>query len=100
MLLNETPQSQLRYTMRIIKAFSKILSNVIMKKYNIVSPKISASGFEYDPILGDKSYPFWYWENALKNSGFEIVEYIDSGLTTVKNSSDVTLKHLICKKVK
>lgn len=99
MILNETPQGYIRYIARIILSFFKLLTKTVIKQYETVSPKISASGFEYDAYLGDRSYPLWYWENAIHRAGFEIIELVDSNLPTLKNTKQVTLKHFICQKV-
>jgi ubiquinone/menaquinone biosynthesis C-methylase UbiE len=98
-LLNETPSPYFRYLLRLCLAFSKIMVKTVMQKYESSSPKISTSGFEYDPFLGDKSYPFWYWEKALHRAGFEILEHVDSNLSTVKGMNGITLKHIICKAI-
>lgn len=99
MILNETPEKYTRYILRICKSFMKIFINTIKKDYYMISPKISSSGFEYDAYLGDKSYPLWYWEQALENSGFKLLKVQDSNLPTVKNINSVTLKHFICQKI-
>jgi len=96
-LLNETPSPTLRYIARLCFAFSKILIKTVFKKYEAVSPKISASGFEYDAYLGDRSYPLWYWKQAIHNVGFEIVEYIETDMPTVKDTKQTTLNHIVCK---
>jgi SAM-dependent methyltransferase len=98
-ILNETPSSSFRYFARLCFAFSKIFFKTLLKKYEITSQKISSSGFEYDPYLGDRSYPLWYWKEAISRSGFEIVEFIDTGLPTVKNTNEITLNHFICKAI-
>ncbi|MGB5920494.1 methyltransferase domain-containing protein [Arcobacter sp.] len=97
-VLNETPISGYLYIKRIIKAFIKILYKVLKRQYESPSPKISVNGFEYDPYLGDKNYPFWYWERAIKEADFELVEIIDTNLTTVKNVKSDKLIHFVCKK--
>ena len=96
-LLNETPSSSIRYLARLCLAFSKIFFKTLFQKYEVISPRISASGFEYDAHLGDKSYPLWYWEKALSNAGFEMIEYIETNLPTVKGTKQTTLNHMICK---
>jgi SAM-dependent methyltransferase len=98
-ILNETPQSYLKYVLRTIKVFIEIFINTITKQYKPISQKISSSGFEYDPYLGDRFYPLWYWEVILLKSGFKIIKFIDSELPTVKNTKGETLKHFICKKI-
>ena len=84
--------------MRIIKSSGKIFFNIIFKKYISVSQKISSSNFEYDPWLGDKMYPKWYWEKAIDVAGYELCEYLDTNMGTVKGTKAETLKHFICKK--
>jgi SAM-dependent methyltransferase len=99
MIINETPSEYFKYIIRILLSFSKILFKSITKKYNSVSQKISSTYFEYDPYLGDKMYPLWYWEKAIRLSGFEILEIIDTNLPTVKGMKQESLKHFICKAI-
>lgn len=96
-ILNETPGSAARHLFRVIKAFSKILKNLLLRKYFSESPSISSGGYLYDPNLGDRAYPAWYWQQAIKCAGFSIVEQIDTGLPTLKSQSGQSLVHFICK---
>jgi SAM-dependent methyltransferase len=96
-ILNETPPSALRYLYSITKAFFKIFGNMLMLRYKSTSPTISSSGYLYDPLLGDRDYPLWYWKASIKHAGFSISETIDTGLTTVKGLKGRNLTHLICR---
>lgn len=98
-LLNETPPSYFKYINRVSKAFIKLFFKTVTSKYETTSQKISASGFEYDPYLGDRNYPLWYWQEAIRVSGFELEEVIDTKLTTVKNIQSDTLCHFVCKAI-
>ncbi|MBU0633200.1 class I SAM-dependent methyltransferase [bacterium] len=98
-ILNETPSGQLRYIARLLLAFAKILKNTMLLKYKRLSPEISSSGFKYDPYLGDRSYPIWFWKEAIRLSGFELIELIDSELSTVKGIKNQSLKHFVCKAI-
>lgn len=98
-ILNETPSAHWRYVARLVLAFAKIFKNTILFKYKALSPEISSSGFKYDPYLGDKSYPIWFWKKAIALSGFELVELVDSRLPTVKGMKNESLKHFICKAI-
>lgn len=98
-ILNETPADDLRYLVRITKQFVKIFLNTLTHKYVSISPAISSSGFLYDPYLQDRDYPVWYWVEAIKRSGFDLISVLDTGLATLKNEKKGTkLKHFICKK--
>jgi len=99
-IINETPSSYYKYIARILKASISIFFNIFFKKYTLTSQKISSSSFEYDPWLGDKMYPMWYWKQAIKNSGYEINEFIDTKMSTVKGMKQESLKHFVCRKVK
>jgi len=96
-ILNETPRPWLRYVFSLTLGFAKIMKKVIVRKYEPVSPSISACGYLYDPYLGDKSYPLWYWKEAIRRSGFSIVEVTNTGLPTIKGKRGVNLTHFICK---
>jgi SAM-dependent methyltransferase len=96
-ILNETPRPWFRYILRLAVAFAGIIKKMIVRDYESSSPSISSCGFLYDPHLGDKSYPLWYWKEAIRRSGFTIVEIADTGLTTVKGKPGATLTHFICK---
>lgn len=98
-ILNESPRSWLRYVAWLTVAFARILKKVIACKYESASPAISACGFLYDPYLGDKSYPLWYWKEAIKRSGFSLIEVANTGLPTVKGSQGAALTHFVCKAV-
>lgn len=96
-ILNETPRPWFRYILSLTVAFAKIIKKVIARDYESTSPSISSCGFLYDPYLGDKSYPLWYWKEAIKRSGFSIIEIADTGLPTVKGKRGTGLTHFICK---
>lgn len=96
-ILNETPRPWFRYILSLTVAFAKIIKKVIARDYESTSPSISSCGFLYDPYLGDKSYPLWYWKEAIKRSGFSIIEIADTGLPTVKGKRSTGLTHFICK---
>jgi ubiquinone/menaquinone biosynthesis C-methylase UbiE len=96
-VLNETPSWGIRYTLSITKAFIKIFTDALFSNYKSISPSISSCGYLYDPTLGDRVYPLWYWKEAIKHSGFSIVENIDSGLPTVKNKKGLSLVHFVCR---
>lgn len=96
-ILNETPRPWFRYILSLTVAFAKIIKKVIARDYESISPSISSCGFLYDPYLGDKSYPLWYWKEAIKRSGFSIIEIADTGLPTVKGKRGTGLTHFICK---
>lgn len=99
MIINETPSTYGKYLARLLFAFSKIFLRAIFRKYTLVSPKISSAFFEYDPYLGDKMYPAWYWKEAIERAGFELVETIDSQMATLKGTKKESLKHFICKAI-
>ena len=96
-VLNETPDSATRHFLRVTKACLSILKNLLFKNYFSISAAVSSSGFLYDPHLGDRAYPVWYWKKALKLSGFNEVEKVDSGMPTLKKSKGPSLVHFICK---
>jgi ubiquinone/menaquinone biosynthesis C-methylase UbiE len=96
-VLNETPDSATRHFLRVTKACLSILKNLLFKNYFSISAAVSSSGFLYDPHLGDRAYPVWYWKKAFKLSGFNEVEKVDSGMPTVKKSKGPSLVHFICK---
>jgi SAM-dependent methyltransferase len=99
MIINETPSEYFKYLARLLRAFSKIFIRALFKRYTPLSQKLSSSCFEYDPYLGDKMYPLWYWKEAIRRSGFELVEVIDSKMATVKGTKKESLKHFICKAI-
>jgi SAM-dependent methyltransferase len=96
-ILNETPRPWLRYALSLTLCFVKIMRKVIIRDYESASPSISACGYLYDPYLGDKSYPLWYWKEAIRRSGFSLVEVIDTGLPTIKGDRGAGLTHFICR---
>ncbi len=98
-ILNETPRSWFRYMLSVSLAWAKIVKKLIARDYVAISPAVSASGYLYDPYLGDKSYPLWYWLEAISHSGLIAIEIIDTGLPTVKGSKGAALTHIICRAV-
>lgn len=98
-ILNETPRPWMRYALSLTLGFAKIIKKVIVRDYESASPSISACGYLYDPYLGDKSYPLWYWKEAINRSGFSILEIVDTNLPSVKGKAGATLTHFICKAV-
>jgi len=98
-IANEVPSSRFRHVYSITKEFVKVFSNMLLKNYKSISPYISSSGHLNNPYLGDRDYPEWYWLESIRRSGFEIVEKVDSGLPTVKNSKGPHLTHFVCRAV-
>lgn len=97
MIINETPSEYFKYLARLLRAFSKIFIRALFKRYTPLSQKLSSSCFEYDPYLGDKMYPMWYWKEAIHRAGFELIEVIDTKMATLKGTNKESLKHFICK---
>ena len=98
-ILNETPSSGIRHLLSVSKAFVRIFQDLVCLRYRSASPAISSSGYLYDPGLGDRDYPLWYWKKCISRSGFSIVEIIDSCLPTVKGVKGRSLIHFVCKPV-
>jgi SAM-dependent methyltransferase len=95
-VLNETPWPGWRHWISVMAAAARILRDLFIQRYRVVSPAISASGYLYDPSLGDRDYPRWYWEKALRAAGFDLQSVIDTGLPTVKGSKGRSLIHYVC----
>jgi SAM-dependent methyltransferase len=96
-ILNETPSSGIRHILSVTKAFIKIFVNNLFRNYKTTSGSISSSGYLYDPYLGDRDYPLWYWKEAIGRSGFTIIEDVDTGLPTVKDTKGRSLVHFVCR---
>jgi SAM-dependent methyltransferase len=97
-LLNETPRSGFRYFISAVMASLRMLKNIALHKYLSISPSLSSSGFLYDPRLGDRDYPLWFWVDALKAAGFNVDQVVNTNLPTVKGSNGRPLIHFICRK--
>lgn len=96
-VLNETPWPGYRHLMFVLVATARTLRDLLFQRYRPVSPAISASGYLYDPALGDRDYPLWYWKEALRTSGFAVESVIDTGMPTVKDSRGRSLIHFVCR---
>jgi ubiquinone/menaquinone biosynthesis C-methylase UbiE len=96
-VLNETPRPGFRHLVSVVAAAVRIVRNLALKRYQSVSPSISSSCYLYDPKLGDRDYPIWYWEKALQESGFSIESVMNTGMPTVKGSKGRPLIHFICR---
>ena len=80
----------------MLAAAVRILRDLLIQSYRASSPSISASGYLYDPSLGDRDYPRWYWKKALQAAGFNLQSVINTGLPTVKGSKGRSLIHYVC----
>lgn len=98
-ILNETPDSWIHHIMRVCWYFIGVLKKITFRNYLSVSPALSASGLLYDPYLGDKSYPLWYWKDAIRSSGFSIDKIVRTRLSTVKGLKGPELVHFICRAI-
>jgi ubiquinone/menaquinone biosynthesis C-methylase UbiE len=96
-ILNETPLSYSKYLWMMLKKFIQMYINAISLNYKSRSPSISSNGILYDPILGDRIYPLWYWLKAIKMSGLILSEDINTQLSTVNGEKGINLRHFICK---
>jgi ubiquinone/menaquinone biosynthesis C-methylase UbiE len=97
-LLNEAPVSDLFYLRNMLATFVRSLLGTLTRRYQPSSASLSASGILYDAQLGDRMYPHWYWESAIRNAGITLERQIDTGLPTVKGGSGLPLTHFICRK--
>lgn len=99
-VLNETPYPNYRYLALLGKEFLLLLTNVMLNRYRSKSVSLSSSCCLYDPFLGDRYYPLWYWEKAIKNSHFKLSEVIQTPYLSRKcDKTGVRLTHFICTKV-
>jgi ubiquinone/menaquinone biosynthesis C-methylase UbiE len=99
LIFNETPSSKYGYVWFLVKKFLQIMRASLSSTYLNTSPYISSSGSLYDPYLGDKKYPMWYWEKAIKTVSFTLMEVIDSHLSSLKNDTKgPSLVHFVCVK--
>lgn len=96
-ILNETPSSGVRHALSLSKAFMKILLNAFFHNYKSISASISSCGYLYDPSLGDKDYPLWYWREAITRSGFSTIDTVDSEMPTLKEKQGRSLIHFFCR---
>ena len=96
-VLNETPWPGYRHLLSVLAASVRTLRDLSLQRYRPVSPSVSASGYLYDPALGDRDYPVWYWKEALRASGFVIESVMDTGMPTVKGSKGRSLVHFVCR---
>lgn len=97
-VLNETPESTMLFIFNLFKQFIFIFRDVLLRKFRPISVSISSGGIIYDPILHDKTYPLWYFKEAIHTSGFSLVELIKTGLPTLKNKKGPELVHFVCRK--
>uniref|UniRef100_UPI0040481D80 class I SAM-dependent methyltransferase n=1 Tax=Algoriphagus sp. TaxID=1872435 RepID=UPI0040481D80 len=98
-ILNETPYSNLKHILSSTRTFLRILKKLIFKQYVSSSASVSACGHLYDPNLGDKNYPSWYWKEAIIKAGFKLVEEKNTNMPTVKGAVMPGLTHFVCKAV-
>lgn len=99
LVINETPWPGYRHLLSVLAAAVRILRDLALQRYRTTSPAISSSGYLYDPKLGDRDYPVWYWRSAIDASGFSLEEVVDSGLPTVKGSQGRPLIHFVCRAI-
>jgi SAM-dependent methyltransferase len=98
-VLNETPWPGYRHLVSVISAAVRVVWALLMQRYQATSPSISSSGYLYDPKLGDRDYPLWFWKKALNASGFDVEQVTNTGLPTVKGSRGRPLTHFVCRAV-
>ena len=96
-ILNETPYSNLKHILSSTRSFIRILYKLLFRKYVSTSASVTACGHLYDPILGDKNYPLWYWREVIKKAGFRLIEERDTKMPTVKGKNMTSLTHFVCK---
>lgn len=98
-VLNETPWPGYRHLVSVCVAAVRIAWDLLKERYQVASPSISSSGYLYDPKLGDRDYPLWYWHKALVATGFSVESVVNTGLPTVKGSNGRALTHFVCRAV-
>ena len=97
-ILNESFTSISRFIYQSVRTFASILYHNIKNNYKQYVQKMFVGGFLYDPYLGDHAYSEWYWKKAIDASGFNILEIMNTKLSTVINSAGPPLTNIICKK--
>jgi SAM-dependent methyltransferase len=98
-ILNEHPLSQWKYMQMLLKHFASILLNSVRKKSPSIVCQITHNGILYDPKLGDRVFPKWYWENILHSNHFKIEEFLLTSLPpAVSQPKASKLAHFICRK--
>lgn len=98
-ILNETPESWWQYFMNTARHFKEMCKKTLLKRYEPRPVQISASCILYDPKLGDKSYPLWYWKEALTQARFTDIQVQVTDMPTSNEAKDgPPLTHFICKK--
>ena len=97
-ILNETPLGYFSYLYLLIKIAIKILINSSKKQYSTLSQAVSSNGILYDPTLGDRAYPTWLWEKAIRKAGFSLEIVKTKHKTLKKSAKGICLTHFICKK--
>src|SRR3569833_1177768 len=98
LILNEAPVGTLFYLRSMLTTAIRTFGKTLAHRFTAASPSISASGILYDPVLGDRMFPHWYWAEAIGRAGFVLERKIDTGMATVKNTSGNPLVHFICAK--
>lgn len=97
-ILNEVPVGDIFYLRCLLTCFARIIGRTLTHGYTASSPSISSSGYLYDPLLGDRMFPRWYWRAAIARAGFTLQQVLDTQLTTVKGDSGLSLVHFLCNK--
>lgn len=101
LILNEQPVSYRRYTSMVGLRCLRLMSRVVMQRWQRFPNWVSESGLVIDPHLGDRAYGEWQWKRALDVAGFSFRRMV-TPYYPYRDTSDrrntVKLTHYIAQK--
>lgn len=71
-VLNEVPITRLEYAFAAVNRCRKTVGALIRHRWQPISSPVTATNMMTDPLLGDRAYCVWQWQQALNQAGFSV----------------------------
>lgn len=97
-ILNEVPLTMRQYLRAVTAGVVKMFRDILLRRFAETAPSLSSAGHLYDPYLGDRAYPLWYWQEAIQKAGFTLEQSQPLGLPMQRNQPGPTMWHFFCRR--
>jgi ubiquinone/menaquinone biosynthesis C-methylase UbiE len=100
LILNEVPITRLEYTVAAVNRCRKTVWSLVRKRWQPLSKPVTATNMMTDPLLGDRAYCVWQWQQALAGAGFSTQTLVTpySSYTDPRVRQPLRLTHFVAQK--
>jgi SAM-dependent methyltransferase len=97
-ILNELPATMPQYLRAVAVAVVRMFRDIVLKRFAETAPSVSAAGHLYDAYLGDRTFPLWYWQEAIRRAGFSLEHLQTLDMPIQKREPGLPMRHFFCRR--